>query len=135
MATKVDERCLYNKTHEWVRIEGEVGYAGISDYAQDQLGDIVYVELPEVGDTFGQGEVFGVVESVKAASDLYMPLAGEILEVNNDLNDSPELVNQDPYGEGWFIKIAVEDEEEASKLLDAAGYRQFAEQGAEEGEA
>ncbi len=133
MAIKVDERCLYAKSHEWVRVEGEVAYVGITDYAQDQLGDVVYVELPEEGDSLGQGEVFGVVESVKAASDLYMPVGGEIVEVNADLNDAPELVNQDPYGEGWFIKLAVKDEGETATLLDAAGYQEFVEQGADEG--
>jgi len=133
MPVKVDSRCRYTKTHEWVRVEGEYGYAGITDYAQQQLSDIVYVELPEVGDTFGQGEVFGVVESVKAASDCYMPIAGEITELNEELVDSPELVNQDPYGEGWFVKFLIEDEEELDSLMNPDAYKAFAEKALQEG--
>lgn len=133
MPVKVDDRCRYTKTHEWVRVEGENAYAGITDYAQQQLSDIVYVELPEVGDSFTQGEVFGVVESVKAASDCYMPLSGEILEINEELAESPELVNKDPYGDGWFIKFVIEDEGELAKLMDAQRYREFAEKALAEG--
>jgi len=125
MAIKVDERCFYSKDHEWVRVDGDYAVCGISDYAQDQLGDVVYLELPEVGDSFSKGETFGVVESVKAASDVYMPVAGEISEVNADLVDSPELVNQDPYGEGWLIRIAVEDPEELSALMTPDKYRAY----------
>ncbi len=127
MAIKVDERCHYAKGHEWVRVEGDHAYCGISDYAQHELGDVVYVELPEEGDSFTQGETFGVVESVKAASDLYMPIGGEISAVNADLNDSPELVNQDPYGEGWIIQFAIEDAEEITKLMNADQYRSYVE--------
>ena len=127
MAVNVDERCYYTKGHEWVRVEGEHAFCGVSDYAQQQLSDVVYVELPEKGDSFSQGEVFGVVESVKAASDCNMPIAGEITAANEDLNDSPELVNQDPYGEGWFIEFAIEDEDELKKLMDAAKYRGYLE--------
>lgn len=133
MPVKVDSRCRYTKNHEWVRVEGEHAYAGITDYAQQQLSDVVYVELPEVGDSFSQGEVFGVVESVKAASDCYMPLAGEVVEVNDDLADTPELVNQDPYGDGWFIRFLVEDEDELASLMDPERYRAFAEREQEEG--
>jgi len=100
---------------------------GISDYAQDQLSDVVYVELPEVGDTFEQGDVFAVVESVKAASDVYMPVSGEILEVNEVLEDSPELVNQDPYGEAWFVRIAMADLSELDGLMDAEAYKAYLE--------
>lgn len=133
MAIRVDERCRYTKTHEWVRVEGEDAYTGIADYAQEQLSDIVYVEMPEVGDSFSKGEVFCVVESVKAASDCYLPVGGEIVEVNEELLDSPELVNQDPYGEGWFVKFVVEDLHELDDLMDAEAYARYAERALEEG--
>jgi len=132
MAVQVDPGCLYTETHEWLRVEGDHGYVGITDYAQDQLSDIVYVEVPEEGDTFAKGEVYCVVESVKAASDCYLPVEGEIVEVNGELEDSPDLVNTDPYGEGWFVKIAIGDAEELNDLMDADAYAEFAEQ-AEEG--
>ena len=134
MAVKVDPRCLYSKTHEWIRVEGEYGYCGITDYAQEQLSDIVYVEMPEVGDSFAQGEVYGVVESVKAASDCYLPVAGEIVEINEELADSPDLVNRDPYGDGWFVQILIEDMDELSKLMDAAAYEKYVERLVAEGE-
>jgi len=119
---KVEPGLKYHEEHEWVRVEGEEAVIGISDYAQDQLSDIVYVELPEVGDTFEQGDVFAVVESVKAASDVYMPVSGEILEINEILEDSPELVNQDPYGEAWFVRVAMSELSELEGLMDAKGY-------------
>ena len=122
---KFDPDCKYNEEHEWIRIEGEEGVVGISDYAQDQLSDVVYVELPEVGDTFEQGDVLAVVESVKAASDVYMPVGGEVLEVNELLEDSPELVNQDPYGEAWFVRITITDPSELEGLMDAEAYKEF----------
>jgi len=112
----------YTEDHEWIRVEGGEGVVGITHYAQDQLGDIVFVELPEVGDEFGQGESFGVVESVKTVSDLYMPLAGKIVEVNEELLDSPELVNEDPYEAGWIAKIEIADESELEALMDAEQY-------------
>ena len=96
---KFDPNCKYDQEHEWVRVEGDEAIIGISDYAQDQLSDVVYVELPEVGDTFDKGDIFAVVESVKAASDVYMPISGDVLEINEALEDSPELVNEDPFGE------------------------------------
>jgi glycine cleavage system H protein len=133
MSIKVDPGCRYTKTHEWMRIEGDYGYVGITDYAQQQLSDIVYVEVPEVGDTFSAGEVFGVIESVKAASDTYLPMGGEIVEVNRDLEDSPELVNQDPYGEGWFVKVTIDDPDEAKALMSAKEYEAFAEKALAEG--
>ncbi len=133
MSIKVDPGCRYTKTHEWVRIEGDHARVGITDYAQQQLSDIVYVEVPEVGDTFNAGEVFGVVESVKAASDTYLPMGGEILEVNTELEDSPELVNQDPYGEGWFVKVTIDDPDEANQLMNAEEYAAFAEKALAEG--
>ncbi len=134
MSVKVDPTCRYTETHEWVRVEGDVAWAGITDYAQQQLSDIVYVELPEVGASFGQKEVFATVESVKAASDCYMPLSGEILEVNGALEDAPELVNQDPYGKGWFIKFRPTDLDELDALMDPTAYEKFAQEALEKGE-
>jgi glycine cleavage system H protein len=122
---KFDPDCRYSEEHEWIRVEGDEGVVGISDYAQDQLSDIVYVELPEVGDTFEQGDFFATVESVKAASDVYLPVGGEILEINDALEDSPELVNSDPYGEAWFVRITIADTAELDKLMDAQAYKAF----------
>ena len=127
MAIKVHPGCRYSRSHEWIREEGEYAYIGISDYAQQQLSDIVYVEMPEIGDSFGKGEVFGVVESVKAASDCYLPVAGEIAAINEELEDSPDLVNSDPYEEGWFVKIIIEDPDELEKLMTPDQYRKYAE--------
>ena len=124
---KVDPSCRYDEEHEWVRVEGDEGVVGVSDYAQDQLSDVVYVELPEVGDTFDKGDVFAVVESVKAASDVYMPLTGEIVEINEDLEDSPELVNEDPYGAAWFVRMSIVDLAELDDLLDADAYQAYVE--------
>ncbi|MGJ8680244.1 glycine cleavage system protein GcvH [Paraglaciecola sp.] len=113
----------YASTHEWVRPEGEgVFTVGISEHAQELLGDMVFVELPDVGAEVGVGDDVAVAESVKAASDVYTPITGEILEVNEDLEDSPELVNSDPYGDGWLFKIKAEDPAEVEALLDAEGY-------------
>ena len=125
MPIKVDPRCRYTESHEWVRFERDVATCGITDYAQDQLSDIVYVELPEVGDAFEQGQVYGVVESVKAASDCYMPVAGEIVAVNEALEETPETVNGDPYEAGWFVQIAVSSPEAGSTLMDAEAYVTF----------
>lgn len=122
---KVDPSCRYDEEHEWIRVEGEEGVIGISDYAQDQLSDVVYVELPEVGDRFDRGDILAVVESVKAASDVYMPVTGEVLEVNDVLEDSPELVNQDPYGEAWFVRVTVEDPSELDDLMSAKAYEAY----------
>ena len=107
----------YTEDHEWARVEGEKTKAGICDYAQDQLGDIVYVELPQVGDTFNKGQEFGTVESVKAVAELYMPIGGTILAVNPALDDSPELVNKEPYGEGWMIEVQPVDAGEFEALM------------------
>jgi len=107
----------YAEDHEWARSEGENTRVGISDYAQDQLGDIVYVELPQVGDTFNKGEEFGTVESVKAVAELYMPIGGEILAVNTALEESPELVNKSPYGDGWLIEVKPADSAELDALM------------------
>ena len=124
---KVDPGCKYDKEHEWIRVEGDEGVIGVSDYAQDQLSDVVYVELPEVGDVFEKGDVLAVVESVKAASDVYMPLAGEVLEINEELEDSPELVNQDSYGEAWFVRVTIANPAEVDDLLDADAYSAYCE--------
>ena len=111
----------YTKEHEWIRLEGDVAYVGITDYAQEQLGDIVFVDIQTVGETLAADEVFGTIEVVKTISDLFLPVTGEILEQNEALADQPELVNQDPYGEGWLIEI--ESAEGVSELLDAAAYK------------
>ena len=112
----------YTSDHEWVRIEREDFVIGITDHAQDSLGDVTFVELPDIGARFEDKAVFGVVESVKAASDLYMPVSGEIIEVNDSLNDSPENVNSDPYGNGWMIKIRPDQADSVDSLLDADAY-------------
>ena len=113
----------YTKEHEWIRVEGDVAYVGITDYAQSELGEIVFVDINTVGETVGQDEVFGSVEAVKTVSDLNMPVTGEVLEVNETINDQPELVNNDPYGEGWMIKIQVANPAELDTLLDATVYQ------------
>ena len=124
---KFDPNCKYDQEHEWVRVEGDEAVIGISDYAQDQLSDVVYVELPEVGDTFDKGDIFAVVESVKAASDVYMPVSGDILEINEALEDSPELVNEDPFGEAWFVRVAMAAPGELDELMDVDEYKEFVE--------
>ena len=124
---KFDPNCRYDEEHEWIRVEGDEGVIGISDYAQDALSDVVYVELPEVGDVFEKGDVLAVVESVKAASDIYMPVTGEILEINDQLEDSPELVNQDPYGEAWLVRTTIAEPAELEDLLDAEAYKSYVE--------
>lgn len=115
----------YTKDHEWIRVENGIGTVGISDHAQQQLGDIVFVELPEVGREVKQGEQFAVVESVKAASEVYAPVSGRVVEVNQELSEKPELVNQDPEGQGWFARIELGDPTELEQLLDAESYREF----------
>ncbi|MGB1697392.1 MAG: glycine cleavage system protein GcvH [Thermoplasmatota archaeon] len=118
----------YSKSHEWIRIDGDIATIGITDHAQSALNDIVYVELPDVGDAFDQEGEFGVVESVKSVSDLYLPLAGEVTEVNEALEDEPETLNTDPYGAGWIVKIRISDADQVGDLLDAAGYKAFTEE-------
>ena len=125
MSTDIPSDLRYSKEDEWVRIEGDIATIGITDYAQDQLSDVVYVELPASGDTISIGETFGVVESVKAASDLYMPASGTITAVNEDLPDAPELVNDDPYGEAWMIKVQLSDPSELDSLMDATQYEAY----------
>lgn len=115
----------YTSEHEWIRFEGEEAYVGITDYAQSQLGDIVFVDVPTEGETLDKGETFGSIEVVKTVSDLFLPVGGEILEVNPALEENPELVNSDPYGEGWLIKIKPTDPSEADDLLDAEAYKQL----------
>ena len=113
----------YTKEHEWIRVEGEEAYVGITDYAQSQLGDIVFVEVETEGDNLEAGDTFGSIEAVKTVSDLYMPIAGEVLEFNSELEDQPDLVNKDPYGKGWIIRIKISDPSELDNLLDAEGYK------------
>lgn len=115
----------YTNEHEWIRLEGEEAYVGITDYAQTQLGDIVFVDVPTEGETLEKGETFGSIEVVKTVSDLFLPVGGEILEVNSALEENPELVNKDPYGEGWIIRIKPTDVSEAEELLDAEAYKKL----------
>ena len=115
----------YSKEHEWIRVDGEKGTIGITDYAQDQLGDVVYVELPEAGSRVSAMEVFGNIESVKAVSELFSPVSGEVLEVNDRVVDSPELVNSDPYGEAWLIVVKIDDASEVDALMSAAQYQEY----------
>ena len=115
----------YTSEHEWIRVEGNEAFVGITDYAQSELGEIVFVDVNTVGETVEQGDVFGSVEAVKTVSDLNMPVSGEVLEFNEALNDQPELVNNDPYGEGWMVKITVNNPAELDSLLDADGYEKL----------
>jgi glycine cleavage system H protein len=115
----------YTKDHEWIRAEGEAAYVGITDFAQSELGDIVYVDIPTLNQSLKQDEVFGTVEAVKTVSDLLLPVSGKILEINGALNDQPESVNKDPYGDGWMVKISVDNPAELDGLMDAAAYRQL----------
>lgn len=117
------EDLKYTTEHEWVRLDGDIATFGITDYAQDQLGDIVFVELPEEGETIEKGDTFGVVESTKSVSDLYVPLSGKVLESNDPLLDSPEIINEDPYGEGWMIRVKISNNAEVQDLLDAKAYQ------------
>ncbi len=129
--TFLDDR-RYARTHEWAKLEGDIATVGISDYAQHALSDVVYVELPEVGQTVEKGQAVAVVESVKAAEDVYAPLSGEVVEVNEELPDNPEWVNEDPYGKAWFFKIKVSNPAEYDELLDVEAYKQVVEE--EEGQ-
>jgi glycine cleavage system H protein len=120
---ELPEDLKYTKNHEWVRIEGDTATIGISDFAQNELGDVVFVEIETEGEELDQDEVFGTVEAVKTVSDLYMPVSGKVEEVNPKLESEPETVNQDPYGEGWMIKVKMKDPSEAESLLDASAYK------------
>lgn len=113
----------YTNEHEWIRVEGDIAYVGITDYAQEQLGDIVFVDIPAVGETLEAGETFGTIEVVKTISDLFLPVAGELLEQNEALEENPELVNKDPYGEGWLIKMKPTNVKDIEDLLDAEAYK------------
>ena len=119
---KLPDNLRYSEDHEWAMEDGGLFKFGISDYAQDQLGDVVFVELPEPGAVFEKGEEFGTVESVKAVSELYLPMSGEVMAVNADLEDSPELVNEDPYGRGWMVKIKATDPDQYAQMMDRQAY-------------
>ncbi|HBL38564.1 MAG TPA: glycine cleavage system protein GcvH [Flavobacteriales bacterium] len=118
----IPQDLLYTKEHEWVRLEGDVVTIGITDYAQGELGDIVFIEVDTIGDSIGVDEVFGTIEAVKTVSDMFAPVAGEVLEFNENLEDEPELVNSDPYGAGWIMKMRVENPEDSASLLDHEAY-------------
>lgn len=121
---KLPENLKYTKDHEWIRVEGDVAYVGITDFAQSELGDIVYVDIDTVDKQVAQNDVFGTVEAVKTVSDLFSPLSGTVLEFNDKLESSPELVNSDAYGDGWIIKMSVDNAAEIDELLSADGYRE-----------
>ena len=123
--SNVPEGLYYSKDHEWLRVEGDAGTIGITDHAQSALGDVVYVELPKAGEKFGAHDVFGSVESVKAVSELYFPVAGEVTEVNESLNDEPEKVNSDPYGDGWMVRVRLTSAGDVDSLLSPAEYEDF----------
>lgn len=118
----VPEKLLYTKDHEWLRAEGEFGYVGITDFAQSELGDIVFIEIETMGESLSKEDVFGTIEAVKTVSDMFMPVSGEILEVNPALEESPEVINKDPYGKGWMIKIKMSNPAEVNTLLDSTKY-------------
>ncbi|HEX8247265.1 MAG TPA: glycine cleavage system protein GcvH [Pyrinomonadaceae bacterium] len=121
----IPENLRYSKDHEWVAVDGETATIGITDYAQHQLGDVVYVELPKAGETFTEHEAFGSVESVKAVSEIFTPISGEVTEVNDGLNDTPEVVNSDPYDGGWMVKLKMSNTGEIDALLSAAEYEEY----------
>lgn len=118
----IPENLKYSKEHEWVRVDGDLAYVGITDFAQSELGDIVFVEIDTIGDTIDADEIFGTIEAVKTVSDLFMPVGGEVLELNDKLEDDPELVNTDPYGDGWLIKVKMTDASQLDHLMDASAY-------------
>jgi len=119
------EEYKYSKDHEWIKIEGDVGTIGITEFAQKQMGDVVYVEMPETGTELEENQTFGVIESVKAVSDMYSPISGEVVEVNEALNDAPELVNEDPHGKGWIMKIKIKDPAELEEMMSFSDYEKF----------
>ncbi len=120
----IPDNLKYTKDHEWLKVDGDEAYIGITDFAQGELGDIVFVEIETEGEELAKEEVFGTIEAVKTVSDLYMPVSGEVLEVNSKLEDTPEIINQDPYGDGWLIKIKMGNTSELDSLLDAAAYKE-----------
>lgn len=121
---KFPENLKYTDKHEWITLDGDIATIGITDFAQSELGDIVFVDIDTEGETLDADDIFGTVEAVKTVSDLFLPIAGEVIEINPDLDDQPELINNDPYGEGWIIKVKVSDPAEFDTLLDAAGYKE-----------
>lgn len=121
----VPDNLKYTKDHEWLRVDGDAAFVGVTDFAQGELGDVVFVEIETEGETFDREEVFGSIEAVKTVSDLFMPVGGEILEVNPALEDSPELVNKDPYGDGWMVKIKIADASEVDELLSPSDYKEL----------
>ncbi len=123
--SRVPEELKYSKDHEWVRVEGDIAVVGITDYAQSELGDIVYVELPEVGTKVQKGDTVATVEAVKTAADVYSPVSGEVVEVNSSLEEHAELINKDPYGEGWIVKIKMSNPDELGELLSAEEYKKL----------
>jgi len=123
----IPENLKYTKDHEWIKVNGDEAYVGITDYAQNELGDIVFVEIETEGENLDKEEVFGTVEAVKTVSDIFMPLSGEVMEVNPKLEESPEIVNKDPYGEGWLIKVKISDKSELDDLLEASKYKELIE--------
>lgn len=123
----IPENLKYTKDHEWVKVEGDIAIVGVTDFAQGELGDIVFVEIETVGETLEKEETFGTIEAVKTVSDLFMPISGDILEKNEALDDSPEVVNKDPYGKGWMIKVKISDPSEYDELLDATAYKKLIE--------
>src|ERR1035438_4541340 len=122
---KVPENLMYTKDHEWLRTEGDEAYVGISDYAQHELGDIVFIEVETVGEIIAKGESFGTIEAVKTVSDMFMPVGGEVLSFNEELNNKPEIINQDPYDKGWVIKIKIQNKDEIIQLLNPAQYAEL----------
>ena len=127
MSSYPDDR-LYSKSHEWIRVEGEIATVGITDHAQKELGDVVFVELPDLGEIFDEGQEFGTIESVKAVSELFLPIAGEIVEVNKSLVDEPNAVNEDPHGDGWLVRVKVTSDGALDGLMNAAAYEKFVEE-------
>ena len=123
----IPENLKYTKDHEWIRVEGEEAYVGITEYAQGELGDIVFIEIETEGEKLAKEEVFGTIEAVKTVSDMFMPIAGEVLEVNEKLEDNPEVVNKDPYGDGYLVKIKITNPSEIDELLDAEAYKNLLE--------
>jgi len=123
----IPENLYYTNDHEWIKVDGETGIVGVTDFAQHQLGDIVFVDVTSVGETIAEGETFGTIEAVKTVSDMFMPLEAEVLEFNDALNDQPELINKDPYGEGWIVKVKISDLEKLNNLLSQEQYKELVE--------
>ncbi len=121
----IPENLKYTNDHEWIRVEGDVAFIGVTDYAQGELGDVVFIDIDTEGETLDKEETFGTIEAVKTVSDLMMPVSGEVVEVNPELEDSPELINKDPYGEGWMIKVNISNPAEVGELMDAAAYKEM----------